>query len=124
MSRFATLNTRRPAVSGQLDNTAGRVRRISVLESSGTAAASFELWDGSSAAGKLLDVVALSPGQSTRDRYEGVEYVYETGLFINVLAGTFYGTIVVEHSDDWGHEGMPVVLVNPDVLSIDVNPGS
>ena len=122
MSRWQNINTNVPAVSGLLDNTGGRVRRLSVRETSGSTSAIFDVYDSSTANGKLLDTIALTAGQSTRDYYRGREYVYETGLYLSVVSGTFKGVFVVEHSDDWDHEGEPMVLVNPEVLSVTVTP--
>jgi hypothetical protein len=120
VSRFVTLPTNNPATTGLYTNTGGHVRRISVRETSGTANAVFELYDGSGVNGKLLDSVSLTPGQSTRDVYAGWEYFFETGLYLSVVSGTFKGTIVIENSDDWSQEGEPVLMVNPEVLALSV----
>jgi hypothetical protein len=109
-------------VSFQIDNTGGRVRRLSVRETSGSAAAAFDIYDGTGTGGVLIDTIALSAGQSTRDYYRSWEYPYDGGLWLQVVSGTFKGVFVVEHSDDWSREGEPMVLVNPEVLSITVTP--
>ena len=109
-----------PAVSVQLDYTSGRVRRLSVRETSGTVAATLRLWDGSNANGVLLDTVALSAGQSTRDYYLDGQYNYYGGLYLQVVSGTFEGLVVVEDLKWETHEPRPVILVNPDVLQLDV----
>jgi hypothetical protein len=73
------------------------VRRASFRELTGTASATFQLFDGTGTNGVLLDSIALSPGQSTRDPYKCWEYPYESSLYLNVLAGSFEGCIVVQY---------------------------
>lgn len=120
--RGRTIPLKSPAVSGQLDNTGGRVTRISLIETSGSNPATVYFYDGSSADGILLDVISLSAGQSTRDYYRLYQYPFEGGLYLDVIAGTVTGTVVVVHHDYGEAIGDPVVLVNPEVLSITLNP--
>jgi hypothetical protein len=106
-----------PAVSQQLDNTGGQVRRLSVRETTGTAGAIFELYDGSGVNGTLIDTIALSAGQSTRDYYRLHEYPYFGGLYLDVISGDITGLVVVGHSPNWDAEGEPVVIIG----SLDIN---
>lgn len=106
------------AASQQLDNTGGRVSRYSLRDLTTTGGSVIEVYDGTSVNGILLDSIALTAGQSTRERFEEAEYCFDGGLFVNVVSGQVKGTIVVKHSDDWGREGKPVILVNPEVLSL------
>lgn len=108
-----------PAASRQLDNTSGRVRRASWRETTGAAGAIFQLFDGSGPNGTLLDTIALSAGQSTRDTYIRDEYDYYGGLYLNVISGTFEGVMVVHHLGEGQHDGLPVVIVGQ--LDINVN---
>lgn len=116
------LPTAVPAVSGVIDNTGGRVVRLSARETSGVNTAAFEVYDGTGVGGVLLDTIALNAGQSTRDSYDGWQYPYAGGLYLNVISGTFKASFTVRHSDDWSREGMPVILVNPEVLAITIGP--
>lgn len=122
MGWTVNLPTANPAVSAQIDNTGGRVVRVSVRETSGVNPAIFDVYDGTGTGGVLIDTIALNPGQSTRDDYDHLQYPFDGGLYLNVVEGTFKGTFTVRHSDDWDHEGMPVILVNPNVLSVSVGP--
>jgi hypothetical protein len=97
--------------SYQLDNTSGQVRRISVVETSGAAAALFYVYDGSGTDGQILDTVALSASQSTRDYYRCHEYPFHNGLFIDVVSGTFLGAVTVQHKRDDEWFGEPVIIV-------------
>lgn len=103
-----------------LDSTHGRVLRYSLLETTGTTAATILIYDGSGAGGILLDAISLAPGQSTRERFEHWEYPYDAGLYLSVT-GSIKGGFTVGHSDDWDRDGRPVVLVNPQVLSLTVD---
>lgn len=122
MALVVNLPTAVPAVSGIVNATGGRLRRLSARETSGTVAAVFDIYDGYGVGGILLDTISLTAGQSTRDRYEHEEYVFDNGLYLNVVSGTFKASFTVHLSDHWEREGMPVVLVNPDVLSVTVGP--
>jgi hypothetical protein len=104
-----------------IDATRGQVLRLSTRETTGTAAAVFEMYDGSSDKGTLLDTISLSAGQSTRDYYRHWEYPYYGGLYLAVLSGSIRGGVTVLHSDDWDHVGEPVVLVNPEVLALTIS---
>lgn len=97
--------------SVQIDNTGGQVRRLSVRETTGSAAAEFNIWDGTGNNGQLLDVINLSAGQSTRDYYRCHEYPFHNGLFIEVVSGDFLGAVVVQHKHDGEEWGEPVIVV-------------
>jgi hypothetical protein len=109
------------AASGtiQLDNGHGLVRRLSVRETTGTTTATIDVYDGSGTGGILIDSIALSAGQSTRDYYLKDEYPYDGGLFLNVT-GACKGTYVVRPGRwEWG-EAMPCVIIG----EVDVNVSS
>ena len=117
-----TIPTANPAVSFQIDNTGGRVKRLSLRETTGSASAILDIYDGTGTGGVLIDTISLTAGQSTRDYYRGWEYPFDGGLYLNVVSGSFKGVFVVEHSDDWSREGEPMILVNPEVLSLTFTP--
>jgi hypothetical protein len=122
VSRSVNIPTPNPATSVQLDNTGGRVIRVSLRELTGTAGAVLDVYDGTGTGGVLLDTISLSAGQSTRDYYRLHQYPYYGGLFLDVVSGSFKGTFTVAHSDHWATEGEPVLMVNPEVLSVTVTP--
>lgn len=116
----AVLPLASPAVSVQLDNTRGMVRRVAVRETTGTSYATVEVYDGSGTNGVLLDVITLSPNQSARDPYRVDEYPYYGGLYISVVAGSVKGSFTVWHWHDYENVGEPVVMINPEVFALQV----
>jgi len=109
-----------PFASSQLDYGAGRVRWWSFRETTGTTAAVFDLYDGTSAAlNQVLLTVSLGPGESTRDFVGHHLIPYETGLYLNVTSGTVLGALQTDELHSLG-ESMPVVIIG----SIDVNEAS
>jgi len=85
-----------PAATGQLASGRGRVRRISLRETTGTTAATLRFFDGTGTGGVLLDTIALNAGQSTRDWYPHFEYPFDGGLYLS-LTGAVEGCVVVQY---------------------------
>jgi len=106
-------------VSGQLDNRSGRVTWWGFRETSGVAGAAFRLWDGSSNNGRLLAPFALNTGESVREWPGPHSLDFETGLYLEVLSGTFEGVVQVLSDDNGTDYGIPVVLVGQ--VDIQVN---
>lgn len=102
----------------QVDYSHGHVLRISLRETTGAASAVVRFWDGSQAAGILLDSIALTPGQSTRDMYRSHQYRYTIGLFIQVVSGLVEGAVVIGKHEHGECPGDPIVLMNPEVLAL------
>lgn len=69
----------------------------SFIETTGAASATLQLVDGGSAQGTVLAEIGLSPGQSVRDLAPGDGLLLQTGLFINVTAGSVRGAVWMEH---------------------------
>ena len=92
-----TLNL--PGQSGQLLNTGGCLTVHATRETTGTTAAVYRLWDGSSAAGQLLLPVSLRAAESTRDDFRDHHYVFKTGLYYQLVSGTIEGavSVLVDH---------------------------
>jgi hypothetical protein len=113
-----------PVVSRLVDYSRGCVRRLSVRETTGAAGASFQVFDGSGIGGQLIDTVSLLAGQSTRDYYRCGEYPYETGLYINVVSGTFEGVVVLRahHGASECPEPVLIVASEVDVLALALGP--
>lgn len=87
--------------SGLLIGGAGRVVYVFVRESTGAAAASFSLWDGTSASGRLVMPFSLSSGQSSRDNFYPHGIPYYGDLFFTADAGSLTGAIYVVPEDMW-----------------------
>lgn len=99
-------------------NGHGRVTRVSLIETSGTAEATVEFYDGSGTGGILLDSISLSAGQSTRDQYRHDQYPVTAGLYVNVVSGTLKGAVVVAFDGAEAWPGEPVVLVGPNQINV------
>ena len=68
---------------------------FSVRETGGVAAATMKIYNGASAAGTLLETVALNPGESRSEYYpEGVSA--QKGIYVDVSgSGTIEGSVRV-----------------------------
>jgi hypothetical protein len=97
----------------QLITGGGRLLGWALLETTGTAAATAVIRDGTAATGNLLVPISLSAGQSTRD-WESIHPMpYYQGIFLQNVTGAWEGSIWVQPCDpdeDW-HIG--VVLTIP-----------
>lgn len=109
-----------PAVSGQLDNRAGRITYWSWTETTGLASAEVRLFDGTGPGGAPLADITLTAGQSTRDIFPTHALPYIGGLFLQVVSGTVNGQVYAVPEDDAEGGAMPVVLVNVDELNLQV----
>lgn len=65
------------------------------LETSGSAAATLELYDGMDTTSQLVLVVSLSASQSTRDWLAGDGILCGEGVYLNVISGTVRGGVWV-----------------------------
>ena len=63
------------------------------IETTGSAAAGVELYDGSSTGGALIVPVALNQGESTRDLWGHPGLHVQTGLFLHVTSGSIKGSL-------------------------------
>jgi hypothetical protein len=84
-----------PAASGQLTNEAGCIGYFAVYETTGSDAASFILWDGSSAAGYQILPITLAANESTSDRIGWHYQRFETGLYFELVTGSVAGSVSV-----------------------------
>lgn len=89
----ATTSTR--VVAGMVDGLCG----WSFLETTGSAAATVEVYDGQDATGELLTVISLSSGQSTRDWVDRQGLEVRIGMFLRVTAGSVRGALWVRLPD-------------------------
>lgn len=66
------------------------------LRETASAAATLVIWDNATAAsGTILDEIAFAAGQSVRETY-GPPQVAKNGIYIQVVAGTVAGSILVD----------------------------
>lgn len=73
---------------------AGKYHGFSLRETSGTARAVVEIFDGTSPAGELLDSISLAAGESTRESYaEGIGL--NNGIYVDVVSGAVRGSVRV-----------------------------
>lgn len=87
-----------PAIEPNNANSTGMVASGELLlagfsfrETSGGFSAALDLFDGFNIGGQFLASVALTPGQTIRDRLPGPGVHCEAGLFMNLISGTVIG---------------------------------
>lgn len=87
-----------PATVAGATFATGPVRLMgwALKESTGAAAAAFELYDGTDTTAQSLAPVTLVANESIRDWFGTHGIICERGLFINVTAGSVRGTLFVE----------------------------
>jgi len=115
-----------PATSTDIPlyNMQGYVARVSFLETTGTSSATFNLWDGSGLGGQLIASFQLPAGQSVNIRFSPYDFPFDGGLFLDMTSGSIQGCVTVRTPHHNEVMGTPVVLVNPEVLSVSVTPSS
>lgn len=65
------------------------------IETTGAAAAEFNLVDGTGAGGALVAPISLSSGQSTRDLIPHPFLACHSGLFLDMVSGSVRGSVWV-----------------------------
>jgi hypothetical protein len=65
----------------------------SFAEATGAAAAEIIIFDGSNAQGAIIAVITLNAGESTRDLIPEPFLACMSGLYVNVVTGTIFGSI-------------------------------
>lgn len=84
---LALTGANQQAVSGL-----GTYRGISLRETAG-AAAVVRVWDGTSAAGTLLDTIALAANASAWTWYDDGGVWFTAGVYVEKVSGTIEGSI-------------------------------
>lgn len=84
------------ASPGLLASGRGRVLRISFRETTGAAAASFRLFDGSSPNGILAGTYNIASGDDQENRYTRGEFIFQGSLYMQLVSGTLEGLVVVQ----------------------------
>lgn len=105
-----------------LYNLQGYVCRVSFRETTGTASAVFNIYDGSGTTGQLIACFQLPAGQSANFRYNPYDLPFDGGLYLNMVSGSIQGAVTIQTPAKNESIGLPVVLVNPEVLSLTVTP--
>lgn len=70
-----------------------RYTGFSLRETTGATGAVVRLWDNTSAAGTILEEIALAAGESAREFYSPVGIEGATGLFVQIVSGTVVGSV-------------------------------
>lgn len=83
--------------SRQVASGRGRVIRTSFRETTGAAVATVELFDGNGTGGALAFTLQLAATASQQDRYTRGEFMFDGGLYFNLVAGAVEGVIVVQY---------------------------
>ena len=81
-----------PAASQAISGRAGRLMGWSVRETSGTATATFRLWNTTTASGVKVATVSLNAGESSRD-YLPAAVDCEGGLYFELVSGALEGSV-------------------------------
>lgn len=89
-----------PATSGQLVNTGGCLVMHATHETTGSAAAHYQLLDGTDSSGSLLVPVSLSADQSTRDMFPSHIIQFEVGLWYELVDGAVEGAVSIRTHHD------------------------
>jgi hypothetical protein len=69
----------------------GTLLQLVMEETTDSAGARFELWDGISTGGEYMGPYTLSAGQSFDNAYPPHGLVFRNGLFVNVTSGSVAG---------------------------------
>lgn len=73
----------------------GCILWINAVETTGTAASEWQLWDGTNTQGPLLADVTLTAGQSTRDQVHHHNLPFRQSLYFVPLSGSTRGSVSV-----------------------------
>jgi len=92
-----------PTTTGtlQLTTVGGHIMALIVEETTGSASARFELWDGTTTGGEYIGPWTLSSGQSFDNAYPPHGLVFRNGLFLNVTTGSVAGAVHIGTRVPW-----------------------
>lgn len=97
-----------------LYNGSGTVTTISVRESTGAAAAAFELYDGSNTTGYPIFECSLTQGLAQTSSFGSYGLEFNGGLYFNLVSGTIVGGVTWVLADDWDeYRSIPLVVNVP-----------
>jgi hypothetical protein len=81
------------SATGQVTGGEAMIVGWSFRETTGTVAATIEIFDGGDAGGQLVASISLAPGQSVRDLTGVIPVLVRSGLFLNLVSGTIRGSM-------------------------------
>jgi hypothetical protein len=86
-----------PTTTGTLQviTGAGTLLLQVIEETTGTAAARYELWDGTDTGGEYIGPWTILSGQSFDNNYSLYGIPFRHGLFLNVTTGSIGGSMVI-----------------------------
>lgn len=92
-----------PATTGtlQLWTGEGSIMALVAEETTGSAAARFELWDGITTGGEYLGPWTLSESQSFDSSYPPHGLPFRAGVFLNVTSGSVAGVLYIATLVPW-----------------------
>ena len=79
----------------------GTLLQLIMTETTGSAGAAFDLYDGTTAGGEQLGPYTLSSGQSFDSSYPPHGLVLRSGLFLNVTSGSVRGVAHIGTLVEW-----------------------
>lgn len=89
------------ASTQQLATGFGCLMQLIMEETTGSAGARFELWDGTSTGGEYIGPWTLSSSQSFDNAYPPHGLIYRNGLYLNVTSGSVAGVAYIGTLVPW-----------------------
>jgi len=87
--------------TAQLYTGFGTILFLIMEETTGSAAARFELWDGAGTSGEYIGPWTLASGQSFDNAYPSHGIPFRSGIYLNVTSGSVAGSIVIGTLVPW-----------------------
>lgn len=88
-----------PTASKAVVNGSGLVTFATVTETSGAASATVEFYDGHDTGGQFLGRQVIPQSTTVNLAAGGPMLVFRSGLYLNVVSGTFTGVVTVKLTD-------------------------
>lgn len=106
-----------PTSSAVLANWSGCILWHSSIETTGSATAEYQLWDGTNTSGPLLMDIALASSQSTRDFIHKHHLPFRVGLYYVASSGSVRGSVSVLSGCQCGERGVHIEY-EPTVIQV------
>lgn len=95
IASFRTIHLGTLTAGKKLDSRNGILIGIAVLETTGAAPAKLLFHDGQDATGAVIVPYTLLANESARDAWAPLGWVYENGLYVEVVSGSIDGSVLV-----------------------------